>query len=415
MSSILKSAEPIDLRRFLVPLPLALLGVATVLCLVRPQEGASTAPVTVLPLVAATAAWTLAMYTLRSPRWRGRTGPMLAYVAGQQVLAALLMTQHPIFFVFAVIGFVQAYDLLPPLWAFVDVGATSLLINLIPGGVPDSSARIAVAAVSVCLQTCLIGLFGNLSYRFNERSEERRRLVAELKAVIAENNGLHAQLLVQAREAGIQDERQRMAREIHDTIAQGLAGIVTQLQAADRARPRPERREWHLEQARVLARESLTAARRSVAALRPVELEEAQLPTAVQDLAQRWSAREGVPTSVETTGDPVPLLTETEIALFRVAQETLANIAKHAAASRVRLTISYLEDTVMLDVHDDGAGFAVADLDGPPPADGASGYGLDGLRRRLHRVLGTLTVESAPGAGTAVNASVPAIRRGAAG
>ncbi|MFF2542456.1 sensor histidine kinase [Kitasatospora sp. NPDC058063] len=408
----MKSDEPINLRRFLTPLPVVLLGVATVLCVVQPEEGAATARVTVFPLVVVTAAWTLAMYTLRSPQWTGRTGPMLTYVAGQQVLAALLMTQHPIFFVFAVVGFVQAYDLLPPQWAFVSVGATSLIINLIPGGVPDSSRRIAIAAASVCLQTCLIGLFGNLSHRFNERSEERCRLVTELKTVIGENNGLHAQLLIQAREAGIQDERQRMAREIHDTIAQGLAGIITQLQAADRARPQSEQREWHLEQARGLARESLTAARRSVAALRPAELEEAHLPNAIRELAQRWSARADVPASVEVTGDPVPLLTEIEVALFRAAQETLANIAKHAAASKVRLTISYLEDTVMLDVHDDGVGFTVTDLDGPPPADGDSGYGLDGLRRRLDRVLGTLTVESAPGSGTAVNASVPAIRRG---
>ncbi|MFE6505554.1 sensor histidine kinase [Kitasatospora sp. NPDC057738] len=408
----MKSDEPINLRRFLTPLPVVLLGVSTVLCVVQPEEGAATARVTVFPLVLVTAAWTLAMYTLRSPQWTGRTGPMLTYVAGQLVLAALLMTQHPIFFVFAVIGFVQAYDLLPPQWAFVSVGATSLIINLIPGGVPDSSRRIAIAAASVCLQTCLIGLFGNLSHRFNERNEERCRLVTELKTVIGENNGLHAQLLIQAREAGIQDERQRMAREIHDTIAQGLAGIITQLQAADRARPQSEQREWHLEQARGLARESLTAARRSVAALRPAELEEAHLPNAIRELAQRWSARADVPASVETTGDPVPLLTEIEVALFRAAQETLANIAKHAAASKVRLTISYLEDTVMLDVHDDGVGFTVTDLDGPPPADGDSGYGLDGLRRRLDRVLGTLTVESAPGSGTAVNASVPAIRRG---
>ncbi|GHF70032.1 histidine kinase [Kitasatospora xanthocidica] len=426
------SDEPIDLarvRRYLTPLPLALLAVATVLSYLQPDEGAANARVTVGPLVAVTAGWTLAMYTLRPREWSARTGPMLTYVAVQQVLAAVLMTQHPIFFVFAVIGFVQAYDLLPPQWAFVSVGATSLMINLIPGGIPDTSKRIAIAAASVVLQTLLIGVFGNLSYRFNERSEERRRLIARLKSVIAENNGLHAQLLTQAREAGVQDERQRMAREIHDTLAQSLAGIVTQLQAADRARERPERRDWHLEQARTLAGEGLSAARRSVAALQPVELDEAHLPGAVQDLARRWSALHGVPVSVEATGDPVPLLTEIEVALFRVAQEALANVAKHAAAGRVGLTISYLDDTVMLDVRDDGVGFGALTVTGrdepPPPEDGDGGgysdggdggdggYGLPGLRQRLERVLGTLTVESAPGAGTAVNASVPAIRRGA--
>ncbi|MFF1913791.1 sensor histidine kinase [Streptomyces sp. NPDC058239] len=408
----MKSDEPIDLRRFSAPLPLALLGVATVLCLVQPDEGTVNARAAVIPLVAVTALWTLAMYTLRSREWTSRTGPMLTYVAVQQVLAAVLMTQHPIFFVFAVIGFVQAYDLLPPQWAFVSIGATSLMINLIPGGVPDTSERIAIAVASVCLQTFLIGWFGNLSHRFNERSEERRRLVTKLKTVIAENNGLHAQLLTQAREAGMQDERQRMAREIHDTIAQGLTGIVTQLQAADKAREQPDQREWHLEQVRVLAKEGLAAARRSVAALQPAELDEAHLPGAIHDLAQRWSSLQGVPACVEATGDPVPLLTDIEVALFRVAQETLANVAKHAGARKVGLTISYLEDTVMLDVRDDGVGFTVTEHSEPPPGDSDSGFGLNGLRQRLDRVLGTLTIESAPGSGTAINASVPAIRRG---
>ncbi|WP_338894326.1 sensor histidine kinase [Streptomyces sp. TG1A-60] len=408
----MKSDEPIDLRRFLTPLPLALLGVSTVLSLVQPEEGTADARAVVLPLVAVTAVWTLAMYTLRSREWTGRTGPMLTYVAVQQVLAALLMAQHPIFFVFAVIGFVQAYDLLPPQWAFVSIGVTSLMINLIPGGVPDTSGRIAIAAVSVCLQTFLIGWFGNLSHRFNERSEQRRELVSQLKAVIAENNGLHAQLLTQAREAGIQDERQRLAREIHDTIAQELAGIVTQLQAADKAREQPGQREWHLEQARLLAKEGLTAARRSVAALQPVELDEAHLPSALHDLARRWSSRHGIPAFVEATGDPVPLLAEIEVTLFRVAHETLANVGKHAGATKVGLTLSYLEDTVMLDVRDDGVGFTVPPHDEPPPGDGEGGFGLHGLRQRLDRVLGTLVIESAPGSGTAINASVPAIRRG---
>lgn len=99
-------------------------------------------------------------------------------------------------------------------------------------------------------------------------------------------------------------------------------------------------------------------------------------------------------------------------ALFRVAQETLANVAKHAGASKVGLTISYLEDTVVLDVRDDGVGFTVTEHSEPPPGNGDSGFGLNGLRQRLDRVLGTLTIESAPGSGTAINASVPAIRRG---
>jgi signal transduction histidine kinase len=116
-----------------------------------------------------------------------------------------------------------------------------------------------------------------------------------------------------------------------------------------------------------------------------------------------------VVSTVETTGEPRPLLAELEMTLFRVAQEALANVGKHAGASKVGLTLSYMEDTVLLDVRDDGAGFAA----GPGGADGrrgpGQGFGLDTMRQRLRRVAGSLEIESAPGEGTAVNARVPAI------
>ena len=232
-----------------------------------------------------------------------------------------------------------------------------------------------------------------------------------------ENAGLHAQLLTQAREAGVLDERQRMAREIHDTLAQGLTGIVTQLEATERAGHRPEQWRRHLDQARALARDSLSEARRSVQALRPEPLEDARLPDAIAHMAERWSRASGVVASVETTGEPRPLLAELEMTLFRVAQEALANVAKHAGASKVGLTLSYMDDTVLLDVRDDGAGFAAA----PGAADGrrgqsqGQGFGLAAMRQRLQRVAGSLEIESAPGEGTAVNARVPAISAEASG
>jgi signal transduction histidine kinase len=110
---------------------------------------------------------------------------------------------------------------------------------------------------------------------------------------------------------------------------------------------------------------------------------------------------------VEVVGEPVPLLPELEITLFRVAQEALANVAKHARAGKVVVTLSYLDDVVMLDVRDDGVGFEV-DSVGRRAADG-SGFGLRCIRPRLDRVDGTLAIESAPGEGTAINASVPAL------
>ncbi len=177
--------------------------------------------------------------------------------------------------------------------------------------------------------------------------------------MIAENTGLQAQLLIQAREAGAGDERQRMAREIHDTIAQGLTGIVTQLEAAQQTGNDAER-ERRIDNAKRLARDSLAEARRSVQALRPQALEDSRLPEALADEVARWSATSGVAGEMETTGQARLLHPEVEVTLLRVAQEALANVAKHAGASRAGVTLSYMEDVVSLDVRDDGAGFAVA-------------------------------------------------------
>ena len=183
-----------------------------------------------------------------------------------------------------------------------------------------------------------------------------------LEATLAENAGLHQQLLTQAREAGVLDERQRMAREIHDTLAQGLTGIITQLQAAEQAADDPAGWHRHFDAATRLARESLSEARRSVDALRPEPLETARLSEALADVAGRWSALHGIPVQVTTTGTARPMRPEAEVALLRTAQEALANVAKHAQATRVGVTLSYMEYEVALDVRDDGRGFDLAAL-----------------------------------------------------
>src|SRR6185312_4727774 len=108
--------------------------------------------------------------------------------------------------------------------------------------------------------------------------------------------------------------------------------------------------------------------------------------------AARWSEVTGVPAAVTTTGTPRQLHPEVEIALLRTGQEALANVGKHAAASRVGVTLSYMEDVVTLDVRDDGSGFE-----------------LIGMRQRVGRIAGRLEIESSPGEGTAVCATVPAI------
>jgi signal transduction histidine kinase len=395
-------------HRILRPLPYILLGVSTVLSVLTPGPTPGERAVT-MALVVAAAAWALGMYTLRSPQWQKRTVPMIVYVGGQLALATALVAQQPIFFVFAVIGFVQAYELLPPVWAFLSIVATSIVVNIVPTGIlPDLGWALFVVTV-ICLQAFLIGWFGYLGYRFQEQTEQRRKDLSELETALAENAGLHAQLMAQAREAGVHDERQRMAREIHDTLAQGLTGIITQLQAADQARERPEAWQHHLDQVKALARDSLAAARRSVAALGPPELEDSRLPDAIADLAARWSATTQVPATVQSVGEPRPMLAELEITLFRVAQEALANVAKHAHATRVVITLSYMDDLVMLDVRDDGAGFDLDAVGQRGDAADGSGFGLRGVRQRLDRVQGTLEIESRPGEGTVVNASLPVL------
>jgi signal transduction histidine kinase len=125
---------------------------------------------------------------------------------------------------------------------------------------------------------------------------------------------------------------------------------------------------------------------------------------------------------VETTGEARALHPEVEVTLLRVAQEALANVAKHAGASRAGVTLSYMEDVVSLDVRDDGAGFAAAALAEESRANGhlagenpaAGGFGLIAMRQRVSRLAGQLEIESEPGAGTAVSASLPAIPLGEA-
>jgi signal transduction histidine kinase len=190
-------------------------------------------------------------------------------------------------------------------------------------------------------------------------------------------------------------------------------GIITQLQAAQRTGLGEDAAARRVDQAIELARESLTEARRSVQALAPQPLAGARLPDAIQDVAQRWSDLHGLDVSVTTTGTPRVMRPEIEVALLRTAQEALANVAKHARASRVGLTLSYMEDLVTLDVRDDGVGFATVNGTEPRrPRDAQGGFGLSAMRQRVEGVAGRLEVESEPEAGTAICASIPAVLLG---
>jgi signal transduction histidine kinase len=405
------------LSRFI---PYLLLAVPLIPYVVSQSPTAGAFGITVAVAVAA-GAWVTWMVVLHpgGPRhpWQG-----YVYFAGLLVFITVLTFRSPWFAFFTWIGFLHAGQYLAGAWRWVGCACVAVFFAMAQSGGfhRPTVALVAIWVLLACVDVFLIGVFTLLGVKVGEQNEARKHMIAELaeanhrlEEMIAENTGLQAQLLTQAREAGAGDERQRMAREIHDTIAQGLTGIVTQLEAVQQTSNDAER-ERRIDNAKRLARDSLAEARRSVQALRPQALENSRLPEALADEVARWSATSGVTGDVETTGRERALHPEVEVTLLRVAQEALANVAKHADASRAGVTLSYMEDVVSLDVRDDGAGFAVTErnghLAGETPA--AGGFGLIAMRQRVSRLAGQLEIESEPGAGTAVSASLPAIPLG---
>ncbi|WP_106402741.1 sensor histidine kinase [Actinocorallia populi] len=251
---------------------------------------------------------------------------------------------------------------------------------------PALGAAVAVAVV--------------LGYQALYRESERRsELIEELTAT-------RADLAAAQHTAGVLEERERLAREIHDTLAQGLSSIQLLLRAAERALPgRPETAARYVDQARHAAVDNLAEARRFVAALSPPALAAGTLADALERLCATTSARHRLAVAFRLTGDPVPLPTAYEVALLRVAQSALANTVRHARAANAEVSLGYPGGRVALDVVDDGAGFD-ADLPPEPGPDGG-GFGLAAMRARLDALGGALTVTSAPGRGTALAARIP--------
>ena len=406
-----------------VPFVLLAMSMLPYLITQRPAAGGVGRTLAVVALAAAWLAWWVVLH----PDWATRRVLMSVYYAGFLVLSALLVARSPWFAFFCWIGYLHAFRFLagPARYVGLFCAAALSAVAQLGGFHPPTTKGLAIFAVVAFLNAMLAGVFIYLGAKSEETQRARKRMIVELaeanrqlETMMAENTGLHAQLLTQAREAGVLEERQRMAREIHDTLAQGLAGIITQLEAAQQAGLQAagghddgreaSRADWErrISNATRLARDSLSEARRSVRAVRPEALENTKLPEALAEVAARWSAVNGVAATVTTTGTAQALHPEVEVTLLRVAQEALANVAKHAGASRAGITLSYMDDVVTLDVRDDGTGFRV-----PGPGAGGGGFGLTTMRQRVERLAGHLEIESEPGGGTAISARVPAILR----
>jgi len=219
--------------------------------------------------------------------------------------------------------------------------------------------------------------------RLNEQARRRQMAEAEFSAILAERN--------------------RVAREIHDTLAQGLAATSVQLRLAKKQTAGDtESLNHHIDVAQQLVRESLEEARNSIWNMRSQVLETGDLPAALNGILKQMAQGSELQTALEVAGRPRRFAPVIENNLLRVGQEAITNAARHAGATQLTVALDFGEKQFRLSVSDDGAGFDPAN---PPRTTG--GFGLVGMRERASELKGELTIRSASGRGTEITLTVP--------
>ncbi|MFE7380607.1 sensor histidine kinase [Streptomyces zhihengii] len=321
-------------------------------------------------------------------RARRATPRRLFWLAGVVAVWMVLVVLAPSFAWCAVPLFYTGMRTLPPRAAIVLVALLTLFVvaaqlRLAHGGF-DPNLVIAPPAVAAVATAVFV---------------HAERLAARQRALIDDLIRTRRELAATERREGTLAERQRLAMEIHDTLAQGLSSQRMLLQAADRTwegDPATARR--HVRTAASIAEHNLAEARRFVHDLAPADLAEGgSLEEALRTVALRESA------GFRVDGTAAPLPERVQSALLRIAQGALANVREHAGATAAAVTLTYLDDQVVLDVADDGRGFEPA---ATAPA-GVRGHGLPAIRARVQQLGGTLTIESSPGEGTVLSAAIP--------
>ncbi|MDQ0238836.1 histidine kinase [Arthrobacter bambusae] len=229
-----------------------------------------------------------------------------------------------------------------------------------------------------------------------DRIEHDAALQRQLHADVSQ---AQERLAASERAAGIAAERERVSREIHDTVTQGLASSLLLLEAAQRSWPE-EGAKAEVQKAGTLLRQNLADTRSLVHELSAPGLESGPLPQALEQAARQYLDS----VIVHVTGDPRPVPAEVRHALMRVTQSAAANIKLHAHSQQASLTLGFLPGAVTLDVFDDGRGFDPVAV--PPPSE-KGGYGLRAMRQRVEQLGGVFSVESSPGEGTVVAAQLP--------
>jgi signal transduction histidine kinase len=287
-------------------------------------------------------------------------------------------------------------QLLPMRWAGPTVAGLAVLGA---AAVAAHQGRFTASMVIGPLIGAAVAVVMTVVYRqLREESERRAQVVAELTVA-------QERLAAAERYAGTVAERERLAHEVHDTLAQALSSIVMLLRSVDdEAAVLPPAAQRRLAVAATAARGALKDARRLIRTREPSGLAGKPLTVALQRLVDD-TAPVGIDIGLEVDGEPCELPTPVAVALLRTAQGALGNVVAHSMAAHARVTLTFQPGLVSLDVADDGRGFDP----GAPRTESATGtgIGLTAMRTRLEATGGTLTVESRPGCGSAISASVP--------
>ena len=272
--------------------------------------------------------------------------------------------------------------------------------------VPDQLQQLTADGILVMLWVPMF-VAGKVTGLLSIRFKEKRRFRSEdirLSQALAHQAMLAIQLIrlsQESRQSAVMTERNRLAREIHDTLAQGFTGVIIQLEAAADAGSKGlvQESEQHLRRAGDLARESLKEARRSVQALRPGALQSHGLCKALEELFQQMCAGTSLSATFQARGGPGALPPEWEDNLLRICQEVLTNALRHAEATAFHTVLDFGEEGTRLELRDDGRGFH--------PTARHDGFGLRGIAERVAEMGGVLHLESAPGDGTRVLITLP--------
>ncbi|MEU3791760.1 sensor histidine kinase [Streptomyces fructofermentans] len=322
--------------------------------------------------------------------------PRLARLGAVVVTWAVLVVVAPSFAWVAVPLLYAALRTLPTAAAYALVAFLTLLVVL---------AQLALAprfSLDLVIGPAAVATLATAVFTHARRQADRQR------ALIDDLIRTRRELAATERREGVLAERQRLSMEIHDTLAQGLSSQQMLLQAALRTWENdPATARGHVRTATSVTEHNLAEARRFVHDLAPADLARGGgLEAALRLLAARESGADlTVRVHIDGGGRTIPLSDRAQSALLRIAQGALANVREHSGAGTAALTLTRLDDQVVLDVADDGRGFDPA-ADTGAPSDGR-GHGIRAMRARMRQLGGTLAIESAPGEGAVLTAAVP--------